>query len=82
MAREPRCTRCQSLGVPSTAEYSHMGETTTRFRSVMPRSRKGVNMGGGGGSRGSSKPLSSLTLRANQRSTAAMKPSSRTFRFS
>ncbi len=30
-ARLPRCTRCQSFGVPSSAEYWHIGETTMRF---------------------------------------------------
>src|SRR5688500_11540787 len=32
-ARAPRCTRCQSFGTPSSAEYWHMGETTMRFLS-------------------------------------------------
>src|SRR5438034_1569010 len=36
-AREPRFTRCQSLGVPSSAEYWHMGDTTIRFESSMSR---------------------------------------------
>ena len=48
-ARLPRWTRCQSSGVPSSAEYWHMGETTTRFCSTSSRRRKGVNMGGGAG---------------------------------
>src|SRR6185369_12968673 len=26
-ARLPRCTRCQSVGIPSTLEYWHIGET-------------------------------------------------------
>ena len=46
-ARLPRCTRCQSFGVPSSAEYIHIGETTTRFDSVRSRMRNGVNIGGG-----------------------------------
>src|SRR5437660_9822622 len=29
MALAPRCTRCQSSGVPSTAQYWHIGDTTT-----------------------------------------------------
>ena len=49
-ARLPRCTRCQSLIVPSSAEYMHIGEQTIRFSSSMPRSLKGVNIGGGAGS--------------------------------
>ena len=45
-ARLPRCTRCHSCGTPSTAEYWHMGETTTRFGSVTPRRVSGVSSGG------------------------------------
>jgi hypothetical protein len=37
-ARAPRCTRWKSLGVPSTALYMSIGETTTRLCSVIPRS--------------------------------------------
>jgi hypothetical protein len=48
MARLPRCTRCQSLTVPSVAEYWHIGETTTRLGMVSPRKRMGANIGGGG----------------------------------
>ena len=33
-ARLPRCIRCQSWAQPSTAEYWHIGDTTTRFGSV------------------------------------------------
>src|SRR5438034_1092948 len=33
IARLPRWTRCQSFGVPSSAEYWHMGEQTTRLAS-------------------------------------------------
>ena len=33
-ARAPRCTRCQSSGMPSSAEYMHMGESTTRFARI------------------------------------------------
>ena len=47
-ARAPRCTRWKSPGVPSTAEYMSIGETTTRLRSSSPRSRSGVNIGGRG----------------------------------
>ena len=32
--------------MPSTAEYCAIGETTTRFFSVRPRSLNGVNIGG------------------------------------
>ena len=45
-AREPRCTRWKSLGVPSTALYISIGETTTRLRSSSSRNRKGTNIGG------------------------------------
>src|SRR5262249_30862475 len=40
-AREPRFTRCQSPGVPSWAEYWHIGETTMRFENSVSRSRNG-----------------------------------------
>ena len=40
-AREPRWTRCQSLVKPSTAEYSHMGETAMRLGRVIPRMGRG-----------------------------------------
>jgi glycine dehydrogenase subunit 1 len=33
-ARDPRLTRCQSFGTPSTAEYWHIGDRTMRFLSV------------------------------------------------
>ena len=33
------------MAVPSLAEYMHMGDMTTRFMTVMPRSVNGVNMG-------------------------------------
>jgi hypothetical protein len=46
MARLPRCTMCQSLGMPPSAMYWHMGDTTTRFCNTISRSRNGVNMGG------------------------------------
>src|SRR2546425_2667577 len=59
IALAPRCTRCQSLGVPSSAQYWHIGDTTTRFASSRSRSRNGVNSGGGGGWRGKSTPLCS-----------------------
>lgn len=47
MARLPRCTRCQSSGMPSSAQYWHIGDTTTRLTSVSPRSVSGANIGGG-----------------------------------
>ena len=46
-ARLPRWTRCQSPGMPSAAEYWHMGLTTTRFGSSRPRRRSGAKIGGG-----------------------------------
>ncbi len=41
-ARLPRCTRCQSLAKPSSAEYWHIGETAMRLRKVTPRRFSGV----------------------------------------
>ena len=41
-AKEPRWTRCQSFGTPSTAEYWHIGATHTRLRTVTPRRAIGV----------------------------------------
>src|SRR5262245_49940707 len=46
IARLPMCTRCHSLGMPSSATYWHMGDTTTRLLRSMSRSLNGVNMGG------------------------------------
>ena len=49
----------------STAEYMAIGETTMRFGNVTPRSRSGMNIGGGAASRaGTSTPQRP----ANQRS--------------
>ena len=42
-ARLPRWTKCQSVGMPSCAEYWHIGETKIRFRKVVPRSVSGSN---------------------------------------
>src|SRR5512134_290881 len=42
----PTCTVCQSVIEPSSAEYWHIGETTTRFGSVMPPRSIGVNSSG------------------------------------
>src|SRR5258706_10345352 len=39
----PRCARCQSVIEPSSAEYWHIGEITTRLGSVMPPSWIGSN---------------------------------------
>src|SRR6478672_1696745 len=39
----PQWTRCQSVAQPSTAEYWHIGDTTTRLGSVSSRSRSGSN---------------------------------------
>src|ERR1700733_11702418 len=33
---EPRCCWCQSLALPSTALYWHIGDTAMRFSSVTP----------------------------------------------
>src|SRR5207253_2690642 len=81
IARLPRWTRCQSFGVPSSAEYWHMGEQTTRLASTSSRSRKGVNIGGGAGVAGTVTRLCASALDANQRSTDSTNFGSRTFRF-
>ena len=39
----PRCIRCQSLAEPSVELYWHIGDTTTRLGSVMPRRVIGEN---------------------------------------
>ena len=39
-ARLPRWTMCQSFANPSTDEYSHIGDTNTRFAKVMSRIRR------------------------------------------
>src|SRR5436190_11312004 len=39
----PQWTRCQSVAQPSTAEYWHIGDTTTRLGSVSSRNRSGSN---------------------------------------
>src|SRR3972149_8116619 len=43
IARLPRCTRCQSVGIPSTAEYWHIGETKIRFLNTSSLRRRGEN---------------------------------------
>ena len=40
-ARLPKCTRCQSLGTPFSALYSHIGETAIRFFNSRERSLSG-----------------------------------------
>ena len=80
-AREPRCTRCQSPGTPSTAEYWSIADTATRFSTVMPRSRNGVNIGTGGFARSMSNPWS-FTFFANQCLTSRTNSGSRSSRFS
>ena len=42
-ARAPRCTRCQSVGMPfcSGTEYWHIGATQMRLRKVVSRSVRG-----------------------------------------
>ena len=42
-ARLPRWTMCHSLANPSRLEYSHIGETTMRLRSVTSRSCREEN---------------------------------------
>ena len=81
-ARLPRWTRCQSSGMPSSAEYWHIGETTTRFGTTMSRRRNGVNIGGGAGSAGTLTPVWLAALSANHASTCLTKFGSRSRRFS
>jgi hypothetical protein len=69
------------VGTPSAAEYWSIGETTTRFSSVMPRSRNGVNIGTGGFSGSTSNPFA-RTSDAYQRRTSRTKAGSRSSRFS
>ena len=70
IARAPRWTRWKSFGVPSSALYMSMGETTTRFSTVIPRSVNGVNIGGGVFESASGAGISRRLARlANQRST-------------
>src|SRR3982750_2806213 len=45
-ANLPRCTRCQSVGPPSSDEYWHIGDTTTRLRAVRPRGGRGKKNSG------------------------------------
>src|SRR4029079_10130087 len=40
-ARLPRCTKCQSFGMPSSDEYWHIGETMTRLGRTTERSCRG-----------------------------------------
>ncbi len=42
-ANLPRCIRCQSVALPSTALYWHIGDTTMRFCNVRPRNVIGEN---------------------------------------
>src|SRR3954469_9393358 len=42
-ASVPRCTTCHSLALPSSEEYWHIGDTTTRLGRVTPRSVIGEN---------------------------------------
>src|SRR5712664_4634585 len=46
IANLARWAKCQSLASPSVAEYWHIGEMTTRFLRVTPRSDIGVNKSG------------------------------------
>ena len=43
MARLARCTKCQSLAMPSREEYWHIGETPMRLRKVISRRRNSSN---------------------------------------
>ena len=61
--------------MPSAHEYCAIGDTTTRFLSVTPRSVNGVNIGGTGGA-------ASGARRANQFSIRATNARSRSRRFS
>src|SRR5690554_3422722 len=47
-AKEPRCTRCQSVGTPSSrsTEYWQRGDTQSRLRNVTERSVKGDRSAG------------------------------------
>lgn len=40
---EAMCSKCQSVAQPSRALYWHIGEMTSRLRSVRPRSVSGWN---------------------------------------
>ena len=42
-ARLPRCTRCQSVGMPSGLEYMHIGETKILFLKRILRNVRGSN---------------------------------------
>src|SRR5476651_762543 len=42
-ARAPRWIMCQAVARPSSAEYWHIGETTMRLGSVIPRNARGEN---------------------------------------
>src|SRR5687768_11046409 len=44
----PKCARCQSVVEPSSAEYWHIGEMTTRLGSVIPPIWRGSNSLGSG----------------------------------
>ena len=50
-ARLPRGTKCHSLGMPSSAEYWHIGDTTIRLRRVTPRRVSGLSRSISGTSR-------------------------------
>src|SRR5690606_12288054 len=45
IANWPRCPACQGCARPSTAEYWHIGETTTRLGRTRERSVSGANRG-------------------------------------
>ena len=63
------------------AEYWHIGETTTRFSSVMPRSRNGWNIGASGFAASTSKPDAADVAR-NHRSISATNSGARSARLS
>jgi len=74
-ARLPRCATWKSLGTPSTAEYMHIGETTTRLGTVSPRSANGANIGGV-----TFCAAGSPAFASNQRSARSTSPRSRSAR--
>ena len=73
-ARAVRCTKWKSFGVPSTAEYMHIGDTTTRLASTSSRSLNGANIAG--------VDAGVLADLPNQLATSVAKRASRSFRLS
>ena len=73
-AFDPRCTRWNSSGIPSVAQYMSIGERMTRFFSSRSPMRTGWNIAGA--------PSSPCWLRANSASIRAANSASRSRRFS